>query len=442
MRITLARFMRAIEIIRKKRDGCELTREEIAFIVHSYTRDEIPDYQVAAFLMAVFFRGMSAAETQALTEEIMRSGEVIDLSDLPGYKVDKHSTGGVGDKTSLVLAPLAAAAGVIVPMISGRGLAHTGGTLDKLESIPGFRVDLSIEEFRNTLRKSGLALAGQTNEITPADRKIYALRDVTATVDSIPLITASIMSKKLAEGIDGLILDVKVGNGAFMKTMDHACNLGETLVNTGQRMGKRVAALITDMNQPLGRCIGNSLEVIEAIETLKGRGPADLTELSVELAAYMLLLAQPSSEFDEARQKIRELIASGAGLEKFREVIELQGGNPGVIDFYSELPLARLRRAVGAPRDGCITQINTEQIGRAVMEMGGGRARVDSKIDHGVGIELCAKLGDWVKAGDPLCFIHAQTEEQEQAARLRILQAYCIDDSSPRLEPLVKAVIK
>src|SRR5438128_7049166 len=308
--------MRAVDLIQRKRDGHELSREEIAFFVEGYTRGTIPDYQASALAMAVFFQGMTSAETVALTESMMRTGEVLDLSDLPGPRVDKHSTGGVGDKTSLILAPLAAAAGAYVPMISGRGLGHTGGTLDKLESIPGFRVGLSLKEFRETLRKCGLGLIGQTPEIAPADRKLYALRDVTATVESLPLIAASIMSKKMAEGIDALVLDVKTGDGAFMKAFEDAKALAETMVEIGRGMGKKVAALITDMDQPLGHAVGNALEVVECVDTLKGRGPSDLESLSLELAAWMLHLGGVTNHLEAARARVREALASGAGLRK------------------------------------------------------------------------------------------------------------------------------
>ena len=318
--------MRVVDLIRKKRDGYALTPEEIAFLIRGYTRGEIPDYQMAAFLMATVWRGMTLEETLALTEEMVRSGYTLDWSHLPEAKVDKHSTGGVGDKTSLVLTPIVAAAGVRVPMISGRGLAHTGGTLDKLESIPGFRVQLPVEAIRRVVEQVGAVLVGQSEELVPADRKLYALRDVTATVECLPLIVASIMSKKIAEGLDALVLDVKVGKGAFMKTETEARDLAERLVDVGRRLGKRVRALITDMNQPLGRAIGNALEVIESVETLKGRGPEDLRTLSLELAAHMLVLGHQATSLEEARERAERLLHSGAALEKFRQIIEAQGG--------------------------------------------------------------------------------------------------------------------
>src|SRR4029078_8437780 len=323
---------RAVDVIQKKRDGHELKRDEIAFFVDGYTRGTIPDYQASALAMAVFFKGMTAQETVALTRAMMETGEVLDLSDLPGPRVDKHSTGGVGDKTSLILAPLAAACGVFVPMISGRGLGHTGGTLDKLESIPGFRVGLSLDEFRAVLRKARLGLIGQTPEIAPADRKLYALRDVTSTVESRPLIAASIMSKKMAEGIDALVLDVKTGDGAFMRSFEDSRALAQAMVEIGRGMGKKGAAFLTDRAQPLGGAVGNALEIAESVETLKGRGPKDLEDLSVELAAWMLSLAGGAPSLEGARLKAREALGAGAGLDKFQEVIGLQGGGPRVCD--------------------------------------------------------------------------------------------------------------
>ena len=332
--------MCAVDIIQGKRDGRELSGEEIRFFIDGYTRGSIPDYQASAFAMAVFFRGMTDAETVALTEAMMNSGEVLQFPDLPGPTVDKHSTGGVGDKTSLVLAPLAAACGLYVPMISGRGLGHTGGTLDKLESIPGFRVGLSLVEFRQVLRACGMGLIGQTPEIAPADRKLYALRDVTSTVESRPLISASIMSKKMAEGLVGLVLDVKTGDGAFMQRYEDSKALADTLVQIGRGMGKRVAALITDMEQPLGNAVGNALEVAECVDVLKGRGPKDLETLSLELAAWMVHLGGLDS-LEGARGRVRAALDSGAGLQRFRQVIELQGGDPRVCDDAAHLPAAR-----------------------------------------------------------------------------------------------------
>jgi pyrimidine-nucleoside phosphorylase len=376
------------------------------FFIDGYTRGQIADYQASALAMAVFFQGMTSAETVALTEAMMRTGEVLDLGDLPGPKVDKHSTGGVGDKTSLVLAPLAAACGVYVPMISGRGLGHTGGTLDKLEAIPGFRVDLSLAAFRAVLRKTGLGLIGQTAEIAPADRKLYALRDVTATVESRPLIAASIMSKKMAEGIDALVLDVKTGDGAFIKPLAESRALAEAMVQIGRGMGKKVVALITDMEQPLGRAVGNALETAECIETLKGRGPRDLESLSLELAAWMLVLGGIAPALEPARARVRAALASGAGLRKFQEVVEHQGGEPRVCDEPWLLPRARETVDLTAEGDGRIARIGCRAVGHAAMLLGAGRETVESRIDPAVGIVLRKKLGELVMAGEPLLTVH------------------------------------
>src|SRR5688572_11338692 len=355
--------------------------------------------------MAVFFRGMTPEETLSLTRSMMETGEVLDLSDLPGPKVDKHSTGGVGDKTSLILAPLAASCGVIVPMISGRGLGHPRGTLDKLESIPGFRVALSLDEFRDVLRRTGMGMIGQTPQIAPADRKLYALRDVTATVESRPLIAASIMSKKMAEGIDALVLDVKTGDGAFMKTLEDSRALAQAMVDIGRGMGKKVAALITDMDQPLGNAVGNSLEVAECVATLKGKGPADVEELSVELAAWMLHLASGEA-LETARTRVRQALASGEGLRKFRDVIARQGGDPVVCEDPDRLPRASKTVDVRAESKGYVTRIACAAIGHAAMVLGAGRETVDSAIDPAVGLILHKKAGDAVSEGEPLVTLH------------------------------------
>ncbi len=433
--------MRAVDIIQRKRDGGELSREEIVSFVERYTKGEIPDYQASALTMAVFFRGMSSAETVALTEAMMGTGEVLDLSDLPGPKVDKHSTGGVGDKTSLVLAPLAAACGVYVPMISGRGLGHTGGTLDKLESIPGFRVQLSLDEFRQVLRRCRLGLIGQTPEIAPADRKLYALRDVTATVESLPLISASIMSKKMAEGIDALVLDVKTGDGAFLTRIEDSRALARTMVEIGRGMGKRVAALITDMEQPLGKTVGNALEIAECVETLKGRGPRDLESLSVELAAWMLHLAGASASLEDARRRVRDALASGAGLQRFREVIELQGGDPRVCDDLGRLPAARERVEVKSGSEGRVRRIACRAVGRAAMLLGAGRETVDSRIDPAVGLVLHKKVGDLVLQGEPLLTVHVNDRSRLDEA-LAVLQAAVeVGPEAPPTVPLVHEVL-
>jgi len=439
---SVSQTFRAIDVIRKKRDGMELSRDEIEGLVNAYTKGDIPDYQVSAWLMAVVLRGMTRPETTALTDAMLRSGEVLDLSSLPGRKVDKHSTGGVGDKTSLVLAPLAAAAGIAVPMISGRGLGHTGGTLDKLEAIPGFNVNLSVAEFRRVLATCGCAMIGQTAEIAPADRKLYALRDVTGTVESPYLICASIMSKKLAEGIDALVLDVKTGSGAFMKSEKDAAFLAELMVETGERMGKQVVALITDMDQPLGKMIGNALEVVEVVEVLRGHGPADLRELCLELAGWMLHLGGVSKTVAEGKQQSAKLISSGKALETFRRMIELQGGDPRVIEDAQRLPQAQHTMPVASTGAGYIASIQCEQIGTACVILGGGRERKEDSVDPAVGIVLHKKVGDRVAAGEPLATIYYNAEARAARAR-QLIEASCQIANVPPAEkrPLVHRVI-
>jgi pyrimidine-nucleoside phosphorylase len=433
--------MRAVDIIRKKRDSLELSREEIEFLVHGATHDTVPDYQLAAFLMATLLRGMSPAEVAALTEAMLRSGEVLDFSDLPGKKVDKHSTGGVGDKTSLILAPVVAAAGVKVPMISGRGLGHSGGTLDKLESIPGFNVNLSLREFRAVLEKCGCGLIGQTPEIAPADKKLYALRDVTATVESPALICGSIMSKKLAEGIDALVLDVKTGNGAFMKKQSDAEHLAQLLVDTGTRMGKKVVALITNMDQPLGRKVGNALEVEESIEVLRGAGPADLRDLSLELSAWMLLLGDRVRTIDEGRSLAAEIISSGRALEKFREIIRLQSGDARVIDDTACLPQARHKAFIKAKSAGYLARIDCEQVGVASMLLGGGRERKEDSIDPAVGLVVEKRLGDPIAPGDTLVTVHYNLDQRLVPAAALLDQSFHISSSSPAVPPLIHKIL-
>jgi pyrimidine-nucleoside phosphorylase len=427
--------LRAVDIIQRKRDGEELTPEEIGFFIRAYAEGQIPDYQASALAMAVFFKGMTPAETLALTESMMRTGEVLDLSSLPGPKADKHSTGGVGDKTSLVLAPLAAACGVYVPMISGRGLGHTGGTLDKLESIPGFRVNLSLAEFRGVLERSNLGLIGQTPQIAPADRKLYALRDVTATVESLPLISASIMSKKMAEGIDALVLDVKTGDGAFLKRFEDSRTLAQTMVTIGRGMGKKVAALITDMDQPLGHTAGNALEVVECIETLKGRGPKDLESLSLELAAWMLFLGGSHPTLDEARQKVRAALTSGAGLRKLQQIIELQGGDPRVCDDPSRLPRARETTPLKAERDGRLAKIACRSVGHAAMLLGAGRETVASVIDPAVGLTLHKKVGE------PLVTVHFNDRRRLDQSLVVLRESFTIAPEAPVRKPMIQAVL-
>lgn len=433
--------MRAVDILRKKRDGGELLREEIGFLIREYSSGRIPDYQMAAFLMAVFFKGMTTSEVAALTEEMRVSGEVIDLDFIPGRKVDKHSTGGVGDKVSLVLAPAVAAAGVTVPMMSGRGLGHTGGTLDKLESIPGFEVRLSAERFKKQLAAAHLAFIGQTENLVPADRKLYALRDVTGTVESQPLITASIMSKKLAEGIDGLVLDVKTGSGAFMKRQEEAESLARAMVSLGKACGKRVVALVTDMNQPLGDYAGNALEVIECFEVLKGRGPADLVALCAELSAHCLVLGEAAANLEEGEKLYRETISSGKALDKLREIIGLQGGDPRAIDDYSVLPAARYSAPLAAPAGGYVQSMDTEKIGLALCVLGAGREAVDSVIDPAVGIRFHKKIGAAVSLEEPLCTIYFNDEERCREARRRLLESYIIAPEPGERPVLVKRTL-
>jgi pyrimidine-nucleoside phosphorylase len=433
---------RAIDVIRKKRDGGELSRDEIESLVDGYTRGDIPDYQVSAWLMAVVLRGMTRAETAALTDAMLHSGEVLDLSSLPAKKVDKHSTGGVGDKTSLVLAPLAAAAGVTVPMISGRGLGHTGGTLDKLEAIPGFNVNLSVADFRRVLETCGCAMIGQTAEIAPADRKLYALRDVTGTVESPYLICASIMSKKLAEGIDALVLDVKTGSGAFMKNEKDAAFLADLMVETGERMGKQVVALITDMDQPLGWMIGNALEVVEVVDILRGEGPEDLRQLCLELAGWMLHLGGVSATVAEGKEQSANLIASGKALDRFRQMVELQGGDPRAIDDPKRLPQAQHKTVLSSPQSGYLASLQCEQVGTACVILGGGRERKEDAVDPAVGILLHKKVGDAVSAGEALATIYYNAETRAARARQLLEQSYEIIDSPVRdKRPLIHRVI-
>jgi pyrimidine-nucleoside phosphorylase len=428
--------VRAVDLIQRKRDGEELSADEIDFFVRGYARGEIPDYQASALAMAVVFRGMSPAETAALTESMMLSGEVLDLSALPAPKADKHSTGGVGDKTSLVLAPLVAACGVVVPMISGRGLGHTGGTLDKLESVPGFRVRLGLDEFKEVLGRCGVALIGQTPQIAPADRRLYALRDVTATVESRPLIAASIMSKKLAEGIDALVLDVKTGDGAFLGSPEESRALAETMIGIGRRMGTRVEALLTAMDQPLGRTVGNALEVAEAIETLKGRGPKDLESLSLELAARMVHMAGDIG-LEAARARVRSALASGQGLQKLREVIEAQGGEPRVCDDPTLLPAASESVDVCSERDGRVTRLGARMIGRAAMLLGAGRETADATVDPAVGFVFRKKVGDPVAVGEPIVRVSVGRKDRLEPALAALRSAITVGPEAPRPRPLV-----
>ena len=431
------------EIIRAKRDGRNLPAEAIRALLDGYVAGKVQDYQMAAFCMAVFFRGMDDAETGALTLAMLRSGEVLDLSDLPGVKVDKHSTGGVGDKVSLALAPIAAACGVVVPMISGRGLGHTGGTLDKLEAIPGFEVNLTVERFREVLAATGACLIGQTDRLAPADRRLYALRDVTATVESIPLIAASIMSKKLAEGLDALVLDVKVGSGAFMKSRPEAERLARALCGIGTQMGKRVVALLTGMDEPLGRAIGNALEVKEAVELLRGGGPSDLVEVTLELAAEMMVLAGRAEGLAEARALAREAVASGRAFAKLLEIVRAQGGLAEALEDPARLPSGKGTCEVPAPRAGVVLSIEAEALGLAAVALGAGRARADERVDHGVGLVVSKKVGDRVEKGESLCTVHHGDLGRETPAEVvkRVLAAYAVGAGEPRKVPLLQGRI-
>jgi pyrimidine-nucleoside phosphorylase len=430
------RRMRMVDIIKKKRDGGILSREEIAFFVENYTKGEIPDYQASALLMAIYFRGMTSDETVTLTEYMMKSGEVLDLTDIPGPKVDKHSTGGVGDKISLPLAPIVASLGVFVPMISGRALGHTGGTLDKLESIKGLTTAISPEKFKKQLLDIGVVMAGQTENLCPADKKLYALRDVTATVESIPLISASIMSKKLAEGIDGLVLDVKTGNGAFMAKYEDAKKLAQTMVEIGKGMGKKVKAFITNMNQPLGYKIGNALEVEETIEILKGKGPEDVRELTYTLAAEMLIIAGKESSREEALKKVDEAVKSGKALKKWEELVEYQGGNLDYM-YSDEFTRTNYSFELKANSDGYLYSYNTYEIGVAVSILGAGRSTKDDKIDHKVGIILHKKVGDEVKSGETVMEIKYNDINKFNQALQLLKNCYIVKSEKPAKEPLV-----
>ena len=424
--------MRIVDVIAKKRDGHALSREEIDLFVSGAGSGTVPDYQSSALLMAIVLRGMTHQETAWFTDAMVRSGERIDLSDIPGVKVGKHSTGGVGDKVSIVLAPLAAACGVVMPKMSGRGLGHTGGTLDKLESIPGFRVDLSVEEFKSVLRDVGTSIIGQTASLAPADKKLYALRDVTATIESIPLISASIMSKKLAEGSDVVVLDVKCGDGAFMKDGSDARALATSMVAIGTHAGVRTEAFITDMETPLGRAIGNSLEVIECLETLKGRGPQDLTDVAMRFASRMVVLAGIESDAGKARARVAAALESGRAIETLGRMIARQGGDRRIIDDYSRLPLVPDREHCVAPRAGFVTGMKAEAVGRASNMLGAGRTKVGDPVDHAVGIVALAKPGDAVEHGQPLLEIHHRDRRGLDAARALCGEAVTIGDEAPQ----------
>lgn len=433
--------MRAVDIIARKRDGLALSAEEIDYLIQGFTADTIPDYQMAAWLMAVVLRGMDRQETIDLTMAMVRSGEQLDLRDIAPFVVDKHSTGGVGDKTTLVVAPLVAAAGLCVGKMSGRGLGFTGGTLDKLESIPGFRADLNIKDFKAQLQSVGIVVTGQSVELAPADGKIYALRDVTATVDSLPLIASSIMSKKIASGSNGIVLDVKVGHGAFMKTEHEALDLAAMMVDIGKGMGRKVRAVISDMNQPLGRAVGNSLELLEALDTLRGGGPADFRQHCLAVAGQMLLLAGLAQDETEAATRLGRLIEEGAALAKFRAWIQAQGGEVSYVDDPSKLPAARFVEEVQAPQSGYVADLDAREIGMTSMLLGGGRAKKDDAIDHGVGVVLQAKIGDRLVQSQPLLTIHANDSAKLSGARQRLLAAYEWSDEPVSPPPLLHQVV-
>jgi pyrimidine-nucleoside phosphorylase len=426
-----------VDIIARKRDGRALSREDIETFVGGVTSGAIPDYQASALLMAIVIRGMNDEETAWLAGAMARSGERVDLSDVPGVKVGKHSTGGVGDKVSIVLAPVAAACGVIVPKMSGRGLGHTGGTLDKLESIPGYRIDLTIEEFKQVLRDVGTSIIGQTSALAPADKRIYALRDVTATVPSIPLISASIMSKKLAEGSSALVLDVKCGDGAFMKELADARALGASMVAIGTQAGVRTEAVITSMDAPLGRAVGNALEIIECLETLKARGPAELTDVIRVLATRMVMLAGLERDTAGATRRVDDALSTGRGLEVFRKLIERQGGNPRVVDDYALLPSAPDCEHVRARRAGYVTAMHAEAIGRATHALGAGRSRAGDAIDHGVGIIARVKPGERVNVGDALLELHHRGGRNLEAALALCDEAIAIGEEPPMAHQMV-----
>ncbi|HSE81082.1 MAG TPA: thymidine phosphorylase [Gaiellaceae bacterium] len=425
------------ELIRRKRDGEELSREELTALTLAYARDEIPDYQMAAFCMAAYFRGLTAAETHALTDAMVRSGEVIDLSPLGRKVVDKHSTGGVGDKASIVIGPIVAACGVPFAKMSGRGLGHTGGTLDKLESIPGFRIELSSDEFIRQVQEIGLAIIGQTADLVPADKKLYALRDVTATVDIIPLIASSIMSKKIAGGADAIVLDVKVGDGAFMKTLDEARDLARTMVELGRLDGREVVCELTDMDQPLGRAVGNALEIQEALDTLEGAGPPDLTELVLGAASYLLALSDLGVDHGEGRRRAEEAVSSGAARELYDRWVRAQGGEPA----RDSLPRAAVVRTVTAAATGFVERIATTGIGLVALRLGAGRIHKEHTIDHAVGVVCVAKRGDRMEAGQALAEVHARDDDSADLAAAEVEACYRIGDGEPKPRPIVLDVV-
>jgi pyrimidine-nucleoside phosphorylase len=433
--------MNTIELIRKKRNKEILTKEEIFFLIDNYTKGKIPDYQFSAFLMAVYFNGMSKTETTALTEAMLYSGKVLNLNSIPGAKVDKHSTGGVGDKTSLILAPIVAAAGVKVPMISGRGLGHSGGTLDKLESIPGFRTNLSLSEYKKALKKVGAVLIGQTKEIAPADKTIYALRDVTATVESIPLITGSIMSKKLAEGIDGLVLDIKTGNGAFMQKTEDAISLADSLIQTSKSFNKKVIGFVTDMNQPLGNYIGNWFEVYESIQVLRDGKKNDLTELSLILSGAMIYLGKKSNSLEEGIEIAIKILSSGKAFDKFFDIVKAQNGNTDFIINPEKYPKAKFIEHIKSGNNGYLSYVNTYEIGMAAIDLGAGRKTKEDKIDPKSGIIFNYKIGDKVNKGVVIAELHSDSKSGIDEAKKRIIRPVKLTKSKPQKLKLIKTII-
>lgn len=432
--------MRMVDLIQAKRDGARLTPEQIAFAVEGFTRGEIPDYQMSALLMAIYFRGMEEREIAELTLAMANSGDRVDLSGIDGTKVDKHSTGGVGDKTSLIVVPLVASAGVPIAKMSGRGLGHTGGTVDKLESIPGFRIELANDQFVRNVNLHKMALVGQSGNLAPADKKLYALRDVTATVSSIPLIASSIMSKKIASGADAIVLDVKVGSGAFMKSLAEARQLAATMVSIGRELGRRTIAVLSDMSEPLGTEVGNASEVREAIDVLRGQGDARLTELSLTLGAYMAVAGGVYGAFEQARSELERLLASGRALETFRQFVAAQGGDAAIVDHPERLPQAERQVEVLAERDGVVQAIDAEQIGVAAMQLGAGRARKEDVIDAAVGVTLRKKTGDSVRAGEALAVLHCNRQSSAEA-EARVREAYTIGAQQAPKPPIVYEVL-
>lgn len=434
--------MRMYDLIQKKRDGGELTAEEIAYMVKEYTNGSIPDYQMSAMMMAIYFRGMTESETLSLTMEMAHSGDMLDLSAIKGIKVDKHSTGGVGDKTSLTLTPMVAACGVSVAKMSGRGLGHTGGTIDKLESFDGFSTGISTEQFMKQVNEIGVAIMGQTADLAPADKKLYALRDVTATVDQMSLIASSIMSKKLAAGADAIVLDVKTGSGAFMKKEADAVALAQEMVKIGKGAGRNMTAVITDMDQPLGFAVGNALEVKEAIATLRGEGPEDFTKLCMTLGTYMLLAAGKADNETDAQKKLQAVIENGEALHKLAQFVEAQGGNKEQVYQPEKLPQASIIEPVMAPKSGYISSIACDEVGICSLILGGGRETKADVIDLSVGLILCKKKGDYVEQGEPLAILHANDRNKFETAAKRYLNAVTISEQAPAKEPFIKQIIR